>query len=333
MYPDNVPPVLDAYELLEPVPDNEMVYRSSPDAFSSYMPPTTPSFSFPDTPSPISYSNFAPDQPILLDDAHTFISPALAPPPTLPERCLSFCSPLPEHSTGSSFREGSPNPGRYLEGGQGQSQASSPTRAPYTVSSTGGNSIPLSFLPFSEPGPYSRMNNALPGDNAHHRITSMDFSSPLLGNNELRSPHPAFTPGVSYPASSPSYERNANIIPVVTPELHLDDSSLSHCAFLNRSTTPYNRLHTPSLDFKYLPGPHNRTKKFDTIDRPPIATPLMAPRPLMAQSKPAILRHSFEHQPTSPACSQTPVSPPQRIAFAPAPGVYLSPLRGDAPSE
>jgi hypothetical protein len=330
-----VPLVLEAheYELLEPVLDDEVVYRPYPNVLSSYIPPAAPSFSFPDTPSPISYSNFAPEQPILLDDAHTFISPALAPPPTLPERGLSFWSPSPEHSTASPFREGSPNPGRYLEGGQDQSQASSPTRAPYTVSSAGGNGIPLSFLPFSEPGPYSRTNNALPGDNAPHRITSMDLSSPLLGNNEFRSTHPEFTSGVSYPASSPSYERDANVTPVVTPELHLDDSSLSHCAFLNRSTTPYDRLHTPPLDFKYLPGPYNHTKKFDTIDRPLIATPLMAPRPLMAQSKPAILRHSFEHQPTSPACSQAPVSPPQRIAFAPAPGVYLSPLRGDAPSE
>jgi hypothetical protein len=330
VYPNNVPLVLEAhgYQLLEPVLDDEVVYRPYPNVLSSYIPPATPSFSFSSTPSPISYSNLAPEQPILLDDAHTFISPALAPSPTLPERGLSFWSP-PEHSTGSPFREGSPNLGRYL----GEPQAFSPTRAPYTMSSAGGNDIPLSFLPFSEPGPYSRMNNASPGDNAHHRITSTDFSSPLLGSNEFRSTHPEFTSGVSYPASSLSYERNANITPVATPELHLDDSSLSHCVFLNRSTTPYDRLHTPPLDFKYLPGPYNHTKKFDTIDRPLIATPLMAPRPLMAQSKPAILRHSFEHQPTSPACSQAPVSPPQRIAFAPAPGVYLSPLRGDAPSE
>jgi hypothetical protein len=333
MHPDNVPLVLEPYELLEPILDNEVVCPSSPHAFSSYITPATSSFSFPDTPSPILYSNLVLEHPILLDGAHTFISPALAPSPTLPERGLSFWSPPPEHSTGSPFREGSPNPGRYLEGGQGQPQASSPTRTPYMVSSTGGHDISLSFLPFSEPGPYSRMNNALPCDSAHHRVTSVDFSSPLLGNNEFRSTHPEFTSRVSYPASSPSYERNANITPVVTPELHLDDSSLSHCAFLNRSRTPYDRLHTAPLDFKYLPGPYNYTKKLDTIDRPPIATPLMAPRPLMARSKPAILRHSFEHQSTSPARSQTPVSPPQRIAFAPAPGVYLSPLRGDAPSE
>jgi hypothetical protein len=222
MHPDNVPPVFEPYELLEPVLDDEVVYRPYPNVLLSYIPPATPSFSFPDTSSPISYSNFAPEQPVSLNDTHTFISPALAPSPTLPERGLSFWSPPSDYPVGSPSREGSPNPGIYLEGGQGQPQATSPTRAPYTVSSAGGNGIPPSFLPFSEPGPYSRMNNASPGDNAHHRITSTDFSSPLLGNNEFRSTHPEITSGVSYPASSPSYERNANITPVVTPELHLD---------------------------------------------------------------------------------------------------------------